>query len=116
MVAKFAAPARTQWPKETLLWAAGLLEGEGSFVTRGDRNGGRILMSTTDEDVALKIATLLGVGKVAGPYHRPPAKDCWNFKVEKTLEVVPLATALRPFMGRRRQGQIDTMLAHISLR
>jgi hypothetical protein len=93
-------------------WLAGLLEGEGSFLQRRDRNGHLwlgVTMATTDEDVARRCEAVAG-GKVRGPYRRGRWKPIWRWSVERHQDVISLMEMLRPLMGERRAAQIDDCL------
>jgi hypothetical protein len=96
---------------DDLLWLAGLLEGEGSFM-RGhpDRpNLPVISLTMTDEDVIARAASVMGVNYCE--YDRKPG--VWKvmyviqFKGKRACEIMEL---LRPHMGARRRGQIDSAL------
>lgn len=100
-----------------LYWLAGILEGEGSFLC-GPPSSPRsciIAMSTTDKDVAQKVAHLLDGGrKIHAVSTARYAKRGWK-QVYSTMlrgqKAFGLMALLRPLMGERRQGQIDVAMA-----
>lgn len=96
-------------------WLAGVLEGEGSFMSGAPSrpNSPRIQVTMTDEDVIVRIANILGVRYNA--LHRSTDGEkawkqayfiCWRGK--RALEWM---RKLYPLMGARRQAQIDQALA-----
>jgi hypothetical protein len=94
-----------------LLWLAGLLEGEGSFL-RGmpsEPNTPRISVAMTDEDVIERIAKLCNINY----HHLLPRneghKDVYRI-IFRGKRAVELMKQLRPLMGKRRQGQIERAL------
>jgi hypothetical protein len=102
-----------------LYWMAGWYEGEGSCwnAKNGSGGGGSIVISatTTDEDVARKVAQLLG-SRTRIHVWRPTEK----YAAKKTQYRVRLFGAeaagwlmtLYPLLGERRQGQVKTVLAY----
>jgi LAGLIDADG-like domain len=99
-----------------LQWLAGYLEGEGCFRLEFSNNGQRryplISISTSDYDVALKVADLLQAVSVRsmGKPKKSHWKQCYSVRVQ-TWDLVPLLKRLRPLMGQRRQAAIDEILA-----
>lgn len=95
-----------------LAWLAGLLEGEGSFMV-GPPSAPRrpaIQMSMTDGDVVARAAAILG----CRVFVIRPRKKHWSVAYGlrlRGLGAVRWMTALRPFLGKRRQGQVDRAVA-----
>jgi hypothetical protein len=104
--------ARPDFSRETLLWLAGLLEGEGSFIPGPPSSPGvpRISVEMIDEDVIARAALALG-----NRYWRVGGRnDIWKPTYRTQLRgesAVRLMQVLRPMMGLRRQAQIDRALA-----
>jgi len=72
-------------PPLEVAWLAGILEGEGSFISKGQA---RIQVAMTDQDIITRLAELTGVGRVyAVRRQKPHHKDSW------------LWTVRRPFMS-----------------
>lgn len=93
-----------------LVWLAGYLEGEGSFLkgTPSQPNMPWIAVVTTDEDVAKKVSAMLGVSYcIAGEKRR---KSHWKraYKIHKRgREAVAIMNHIKPMMSFRRQLQIE---------
>ena len=94
--------------RETIIWLSGLLEGEGSFM-RGmpsSPNVPRVSVHMTDEDVIARAARAFGTSYHALQPQRENHKP--NYRtILKGWPAVRLMQELRPWMGRRRQEQID---------
>ena len=90
-------------------WLAGLLEGEGSFLTGPPSNPNMIAISIQmcDEDVIQRVATLFGTscfGPKPGkePHHRP------TFSTRtRGLKAASIMSQVRHLMGDRRKAAID---------
>ena len=92
---------------EDVLWLAGYLEGEGCFsIVNGGTPSARITVSTTDLDVAIKVAKLLECTSV-GTYSRKTAKQrpvyvtCLG-----GVEAITWMIRVYPFLGERRKSKI----------
>ena len=100
-----------------LLWAAGVLEGEGSFYASESPSGKKsckVGVEMTDLDVVRRLATILGT-RVNGPYLRktnvnPNAKPTFSTKVAARAEVRRVCEIFYPMMGKRRRQQISKVL------
>lgn len=100
-------------PKEftvdELMWVAGLLEGEGSFTRNGYRR--RVVCTSTDYDVLVKLKNVTGVGAICKTSKRESHhKQAWLWTAGKKVHAVHLATTLYPLMSKRRKLQIENML------
>lgn len=94
-------------------WVAGLLEGEGSFITTKERGLPRVQMQSTDHDVLLKLQATLGAGSVTAIGQRENRKPCWGFTLSALRDVESLLLQIYPLMGARRRQQIDSVLVGI---
>jgi hypothetical protein len=102
-----------------LAWLAGLLEGEGSFINQTSRWRGRryiyvrVCIQMTDLDIIERVRTVTGVpNKIFEPKITISGrKQMYRFWIDGQ-KAYDLMTLLRPFMGHRRQGQIDTAQAN----
>jgi len=94
-----------------LYWLAGLLEGEGSFMQGPPSDAHRPLISVemTDEDVIARVSVLFKT-KVLKPAKRGEYKQTYTCRVTGD-RAAELMRALRPYMGLRRQKQIDKALS-----
>jgi len=93
---------------DSLDWAAGVLEGEGSFCAVPAYNPelkvGSIQCGMTDPEILHRLQRVLGAGHVYGPYQsRSTSKPCWIYRVARQDDVVRIAWKLFPFMGCRRK-------------
>ena len=109
---------------DTIAWAAGLFEGEGTVVSFGGRKHQRSLaLSMTDEDVVLRFAAVIGVGKIYGPYgyasstsrRREHHKQYWRWSVSDKDGVAIAAKMLLPFLGQRRSAKLKEAIEAVSL-
>lgn len=94
-----------------LAWLAGYLEGEGSFMKGPPSNSGLPVVSfqTTDEDIAARVAAMFAVSYFSTAKARDYYKDAFRARLSGS-RAVGLMKKLRPFMGVRRQAQIDTAI------
>lgn len=95
--------------EDSLIWAAGLFEGEGSItlITSEGRKYPRLQLSMTDYDVVLRFYySVGGLGKVAGPFTRalyPKRKPIWRWHVDGYKVVHELLAYFLPWFGVRRK-------------
>jgi len=99
-------------------WLVGLLEGEGSFLAPSPSapNQPRIAIHMTDLDVIERVAALFGISYIAKSNRTKPGKE-WkpSFKVIlRGRRAADLMQRLRPYLGIRRQQQIDRALANFN--
>lgn len=95
-----------------LHWLAGLLEGEGSFLRGPPSAPGLPVLSLqmTDEDVVARVARMFG--RKTGSWKSANARWQRTFIARVNgAKAVAWMRAVRPLMGRRRQGQIDEAIA-----
>jgi hypothetical protein len=94
---------------EDLYWVAGMLEGEGSFIIT---NGALVIsMGTTDEDIAKRVAKILGA-YINGPYQDkrfPNNKPVFKLAVRRH-EAHGWMMTLFSLMSKRRQAKIKELL------
>lgn len=97
---------------EELHWLAGLLEGEGSFLT-GPPSAPRypvVALQMTDEDVVARVAAMFG--RKPGRWQPREIRHQETHLVRITgAKAVAWMLALRPLMGQRRRMQIDRAVA-----
>jgi hypothetical protein len=98
-------------------WAAGLFEGEGSIeIIRAPRlrPGVRLHLNTTDHDVLLRFAEVVGCGSVrevkAPSVARPHWKTCWTWRTGRIEECGRLLMLWRPYLGERRAARVAEAL------
>src|SRR5690242_1570894 len=97
-----------------LLWLAGYLEAEGSFLKGppSKPHGPRVMATSTDLDIIERVANLFGINYIHTRQHTHSV--VWKPSYQTILggsRAVSLMQALYPFMGLRRQHQIATSVA-----
>lgn len=105
-------------PTKDIRWVAGLIEGEGTIYldsTKG-RMYPRLMVRSTDKDVLDTLATLVGHGKVTGPYEDTRVDYdrklyySWQANGERAMK---LMKRVYPYMLTRRQRQITDALRNV---
>ena len=96
-------------------WLAGLLEGEGCFSIQRPNRKGRspyptITLAMTDEDIVRHAAEIFGITYRHHKYTKS-FKSVWVCTVTCSRAETWM-TILRPYMGKRRQQQIDAALKY----
>lgn len=95
-----------------LVWLAGLLEGEGSFIPGppSAANRPQMQIEMVDEDIIARVATMFDVsyhqGRPATPTRQQTFVVC-----KRGRKAIALMQSLRPWMGVRRTGQIDKSIS-----
>jgi hypothetical protein len=96
---------------QEVVWAAGLFEGEGTWIVRSPRGKGTkptcvITLQMCDRDVVERFATVMNCGKVTkgdnreekNPNHRP----IWRWSTARRADCLRIAEMFLPYMGNRR--------------
>jgi len=93
------------------IWLAAYLEGEGSFLMGppSSPNLPKVTFQTTDEDIAQRVATWWSVKAHPAVAKKAEWKNTWRVTLIGR-RAVELMDAVRPLMGKRRQGQIDAAI------
>lgn len=97
--------------RETIAWAAGLFEGEGSVVLRIQNERAVIALSlgSTDLDVLERFKSVVGAGQI-GRESRSSSlgnKPFWRWRCAAQADVARLTDMLLPFMGERRRNAFE---------
>lgn len=92
-----------------LAWLAGLLEGEGCFSYRNDRNVPVVEIKMTDLDVINRVAELIGRTVWRVPAKQSGYQDQWRTKIQGD-PARDLMRDLLPHMGERRSARITELL------
>jgi len=110
--------------EEDIAWLAGLLEGEGSFgidsraaqrYTNSTAPGNPyISVSMTDEDVIAKVATITGKNYFLVSQKTVTEKKVFKCHIGDRATVFTILTRILPYMGKRRQSEIQPLLAEIA--
>ena len=92
-------------------WLAGLLEGEGHFCVHREKHG-RIEVVTTDEEIARRLQSVTGAGRVNGPYaaHGFGTKPQWRWRVNRRDDVSRIFAYTFALMGARRREQMRRVM------
>lgn len=92
-----------------LYWLAGLMEGEGSFLTR--RRGREIVVSvgSTDKDVIDRVDLMIKASRKVRLL--PSGKTFHTWVLARQQDVAGLMMTLLPLMGHRRQRKIMDCLS-----
>lgn len=92
------------WSRESLAWAAGLFEGEGSIITA--RNQFTVRMGMTDKDVVDRMHQTIGLGTIRGPYINTSGhnkKPMYFWCVNSSPQSYAVLVAMWPWLGERRR-------------
>jgi hypothetical protein len=93
-------------------WLAGILEGEGSFISKGRP---RIQVAMTDQDIIARLSELTGVGRVyAVSRQKPHHKDAWLWTVNRPAHLEHIIRLVLPWLGQRRALAAKDVLRKIS--
>lgn len=104
---KFTSSDHSSSSAESWAWAAGILEGEGSFLWR---TGYRVEVTTTDQDVANRLRDIAGSGSITTIAPRKPNwSQCYVWRISRKQNILDVCAAVHPFMGRRRRTAIESM-------
>lgn len=102
--------------KVDIAWAAGIIEGEGTFGIAKDRTK-FVTVRMTDEDIILRLQEIFG-GNVTGPYSFSSSADhkpLYRWSVSQREKVVEVLEAILPYMGIRRSNKINELLLNNKL-
>lgn len=97
-----------------ITYLAGLFEGEGWFglhkqVIKGKQYiNPAISIKMVDQDIIYYVKRLVGHGSVSST-ELPSGKTAYIYRTSG-IKAVTLMTALKPWMGTRREGQINMVL------
>jgi hypothetical protein len=99
---------------KSLEWAAGLFEGEGTFVVNKAKT--RFLQLTmTDEDVIDSFGQAIGLGKKYQLKQLKSGKDVWRWSIHRKADVVAAIEKLLPHLGNRRAYKALNILDDLEL-
>lgn len=94
-----------------IAWAAGLLEGEGSFTFKGSgRTAVRVHCQMTDRDILERLQGIFGGQIYEVAKRKNHWKDCWVWILTKEEESVRCVEMILPHMGFRRSQKIEELL------
>lgn len=91
-------------------WVVGMIEGEGSFYLNNPSKNPSIVIgiTSTDEDVILRLQEYTGIGRVYGPYKGKAEnhRQTWQWVVAKRADAEALSEAIMPYLGERRKERL----------
>jgi hypothetical protein len=94
---------------ESIAWAAGLFEGEGSVCVLRQNHGSRphvqINLESSDEDVVERFATVVGFGNLTIRPAKPNRKQMFAWRGHGWENVKQLHEKFLPYLGKRRNEQ-----------
>lgn len=114
------------WDREQLAWAAGLVDGEGSFIlarTHGrptDKRryaAPRLSVAQCHEGVLNTLHSALGFGTIYGPYKpkQPRANPFWLYQITGFEETQAMIALLWPWLGEVKKAQAKRILGEFHL-
>jgi hypothetical protein len=92
-----------------IAWAAGLLEGEGSFLKKTKRKTILISCQMTDLDVLQRLKTIFGGSIYNTTKAKPHHKDAWSWCIFGT-NAARVMELIKPYMLARRYIAIEEVL------
>jgi hypothetical protein len=101
--------------REELAWSAGFVDGEGSFHSGTYRP--IFGCPQVDPRVLERLqSSLLGLGKIYGPYERVGRKPIWRFQVTGTFQVQAVVALLWEFLSEIKRDQAVAVCRNIPRR
>lgn len=90
--------------RERVAWAAGIIEGEGSFYF--GKHGIRIAVQMTDRDVLERLQEIFGGGIYKTNKQKEYYKDAWAWAIRGRM-AVEVTEKIRPYLLSRRGERAD---------
>lgn len=90
-------------------WVAGLLEGEGSFLTQTNCYSPKVSCQMTDKDVLDKLVSIAGGTMFMVTKRQEHWKDCWAWRISGD-PAAELIKSLLPHLGERRRQRASEVL------
>ena len=103
------------WTRENIAWAAGLFEGEGSISIK--RQTAQLSLGMTDEDVVRRFYSIIGIGKIYGPYRdkrKLTHKQMWIWTIGGARQCQAVLAALWNHLGKRRKHKAEEAIIRCS--
>jgi len=108
---------------QEVAWAAGLFEGEGTWIVRPARGRGTktttvIALQMCDRDVVERFAAIMGCGKVTNPDKRheqnPKHRPIWRWSTARRADCLRIAQMFLPYLGERRSARAHEIIESAS--
>lgn len=104
-----------------IAWAAGLFEGEGTWIVRPPKGNGNatavVALQMRDRDVVERFASIMGCGKITcerRSERNPKHSDMWRWTTAKRADVRRITELLVPYLGQRRAERARDVLVAAS--
>jgi hypothetical protein len=111
------------WTTEMkLLWASGLIEGEGCFILSKDKRSNyhktAIQVEMTDLDTLEQLKAILGGTIIESNYpskfkNHPNAKFSWRWYIHKQKEVFDCLLKIMPYLKARRLAKAQKLFNYL---
>ncbi len=97
--------------RESIAWAAGIIEGEGCFVIRKGRDRGIwVQVKMTDYDVIASLHNTFKLGNINGPYNKNRRKPVWVWRVSTFEGTQAVIAMIWPWLHSRRKARIKEII------
>jgi hypothetical protein len=94
-----------------IAWAAGLIEGEGTFTNKKYHK--QIRVGMVDKDILVRLERIFKCGKVRYSHNTITDKPFYVWSVGKRNQVKEVCLLILPFMGERRSSKIQEVINSI---
>lgn len=111
------------WSMEgKMIWSAGLIEGEGTFILSKDKRSNyhktAIQVEMTDKDTLEQLQSFLGGSIIESNYPSkfkkfPNAKPSWRWYIHKQKEVFDVLLKIMPYLKSRRLEKAQELFAYL---
>ena len=109
---KWGDPHPAQITPEQAAWLAGLLEGEGSFVSGKSI---AIQVTMTDLDIIQRLPAITGVGRIyRARVQKAHYKDAWLWSVQRRAHIRHVINTVLPWLGERRSAAALKLLDRVA--
>jgi len=95
---------------KTIAWLAGILEGEGCFLLKGNNTSPCIQLKMKDEDIIKRVASLWNVTVIENKKQELHWSQTYQVNLYGNRAVAWMFT-IYSFMGKRRQAKIKEVVA-----
>lgn len=109
-------------PTEQMIWCAGLIEGEGTFILSKDKRSNyhktAIQVEMTDKDTLEQLQSFLGGSIIKSNYPSkykkfPKAKLSWRWYVCKQQDVFNTLLKIMPYLKSRRLEKASELFSYL---
>ena len=109
---RWGNPQPTNMTPDQVAWVAGILEGEGSFVSSQSVS---IRVTMTDLDILERLQKVTGVGRIYDTTRRKDThKEAWIWTVQRRAHIRHIIEAVLPWLGKRRTVAANKLLERIA--